>query len=149
MGFDKTYELNSRNGHPLMLKTVQRIEFCNSLYVKKIFEMYVFVLLQQIQYAFIYIFENLPLMTDENLCKIKPLNLEPPKSYVIYLAVDFCNTIDNNRHRCYTALTFIQPACNSRQTQREMNHHLAQCASFLAWCYLAGRSPTQLIIDLF
>ena len=43
----------------------------------------------------------------------------------------------------------IRPARNSRLTQRETNHYIARCASVLAWCYLAGRLPAQLVVDLF
>ena len=43
----------------------------------------------------------------------------------------------------------IWPARNSRLTQRETNHCIARCASVLAWSYLAGRSPEQLVLDLF
>ena len=41
------------------------------------------------------------------------------------------------------------PARNSRLTQRETNLYIARCPSVLAWSYLAGRSPEQLVIDLF
>ena len=54
-------------------------------------------------------------------------------------------SIDNNRHRCID----IWPARNSRLTQRETNHYISRCASELAWLYLAGSSPGQLVIDLF
>ena len=43
----------------------------------------------------------------------------------------------------------IWPARNSRLTQRETNHYIARCASVLAWSCFAGRSPIQLVIDLF
>ena len=43
----------------------------------------------------------------------------------------------------------IWPARNSRLTQRETNHYITRCANELAWPYLAGRSPGQLVIDLF
>ena len=43
----------------------------------------------------------------------------------------------------------IWPARNSRLTQRETNHYITRCASELAWSYLAGRSPGQLVIYLF
>ena len=43
----------------------------------------------------------------------------------------------------------IWPARNSRLTQGETNHYITRCASVLAWSYLAGRSPEQLVIDLF
>ena len=43
----------------------------------------------------------------------------------------------------------IWPARNSRLTQRETNHFMTHCASELAWPYLAGSSPGQLVIDLF
>ena len=43
----------------------------------------------------------------------------------------------------------IWPAHNSRLTQRETNHYIARCASVLAWSYLAGRLPEELVIDLF
>ena len=43
----------------------------------------------------------------------------------------------------------IWPARNSRLTQRETNHYITRCASELAWLYLAGSSPGQLIIELF
>ena len=43
----------------------------------------------------------------------------------------------------------IWPARNSRQAQRQTNHYIARCASVLAWSYLAGRSPEQLVIDLY
>ena len=43
----------------------------------------------------------------------------------------------------------IWPVRKSRLIQRETNHYLARCASVLAWSYLAGRSPEQLVIDLF
>ena len=38
-------------------------------------------------------------------------------------------------------------ARNSRLTQRETNHYITCCASKLAWPYLAGSSPGQLVID--
>ena len=40
----------------------------------------------------------------------------------------------------------IWPARNSRLTQRETNYYITRCASELAWLYLAGRSPGQLVI---
>ena len=43
----------------------------------------------------------------------------------------------------------IWPARNSRLTQREPNHYITRCPSELAWPYLAGSSPGQLVIDLF
>ena len=43
----------------------------------------------------------------------------------------------------------IWPARNSRLTQRETNHYITRCASELAWPYLAGSLPGQLVIDLF
>ena len=43
----------------------------------------------------------------------------------------------------------IWPAHSSRLTQRETNHYIARCASVLAWSYIAERSPTQLVVDLF
>ena len=43
----------------------------------------------------------------------------------------------------------IWPARNSRLTQRETNHFITRCSSELAWSYLAGSSPGQLVIDLF
>ena len=43
----------------------------------------------------------------------------------------------------------IWPARNSRLTQRETNYYIARCISVLAWSYLAGGSPEQLIIDVF
>ena len=43
----------------------------------------------------------------------------------------------------------IWPARNSWLTQRETNHYITRCASVLAWSCLAGRSPEQLVIDLF
>ena len=43
----------------------------------------------------------------------------------------------------------IWPARNSRLTQRETNHYINRCASELAWPYLAGSSPGELVIDLF
>ena len=43
----------------------------------------------------------------------------------------------------------IWAARNSRLTQRETNHYISRCASELAWPYLAGSSPGQLVIDLF
>ena len=43
----------------------------------------------------------------------------------------------------------IWRAGNSRLTQRETNHYIVRCASVLAWSYLAGRLPEQLVIDLF
>ena len=42
----------------------------------------------------------------------------------------------------------IWSARNSRLTQRETIHYIARCASELAWPYLSGRSPGQLVIDL-
>ena len=45
--------------------------------------------------------------------------------------------------------TDIWPARNSRLTQCETNHYIARCTSMLAWSYLAGGSPEQLVIDLF
>ena len=41
------------------------------------------------------------------------------------------------------------PAGNSRLTQRETNHYITRCASEIAWPYLAGSSPGQLVIYLF
>ena len=41
----------------------------------------------------------------------------------------------------------IWPARNSRLTPRELK--IARCASVLAWSYLAGRSPEQLVLELF
>ena len=43
----------------------------------------------------------------------------------------------------------IWPTRNSRLKQRETNHYITRCANELAWPYLAGRSPGQLVIDLF
>ena len=43
----------------------------------------------------------------------------------------------------------IWPARISRLTQRETNHYITRCACVLAWSYLAGGSPEQLVIDLF
>ena len=43
----------------------------------------------------------------------------------------------------------ILPARNSRLTQRETNHYITRCTSVLAWSYIAGGSPEQLVIDLF
>ena len=43
----------------------------------------------------------------------------------------------------------IWPARNSRLTQRETNHYIARWTSMLAWSYLAGGSPEQLVTDLF
>ena len=57
-------------------------------------------------------------------------------------------SIDNNRHRCCTALIFGTPATPG-SVERETNHYIARCASVLARSYLAGRSPEQLVIDLF
>ena len=42
----------------------------------------------------------------------------------------------------------IWPARNSRLKQRETNHYITRWASELAWPYLAGSSPGQLVIDL-
>ena len=41
------------------------------------------------------------------------------------------------------------PARNSRLAQRETNHYITRCAIELAWPYLAGSSPGQLVIDPF
>ena len=41
------------------------------------------------------------------------------------------------------------PVRNSRLTQRETYHYIARCTSVLAWSYLAGSLPEQLVIDLF
>ena len=43
----------------------------------------------------------------------------------------------------------IWPARNSRLAQCETNHNIARCTSMLAWSNIAGRSPTQLVVDLF
>ena len=43
----------------------------------------------------------------------------------------------------------IWPARNSRLTQRETNPYIIRCTRELAWPYLAGSSPGQLVIDLF
>ena len=43
----------------------------------------------------------------------------------------------------------IWPARNSRLKQRETSHYITRCASELAWPYLAGSSPGQLVTDLF
>ena len=42
----------------------------------------------------------------------------------------------------------IWPARNSRLTQHEINHYIAQCASVLTWSCIAGRWPARLVIDL-
>ena len=57
--------------------------------------------------------------------------------------------IDNNRHRCYTALTFSRPQLKTNNAWNES--HIARCARVSArpWPYLAARWPTQLIIDFF
>ena len=47
-------------------------------------------------------------------------------------------SIDNNRHRSYTGLTFCR---DSSLTQCETN--IGQCASMLAWSYVVGRWPTH------
>ena len=56
-----------------------------------------------------------------------------------------------HRHQSSPLLYSIEiwPARNSRLTERETNHYIAPCASVLAWCYLAGRLPEQLVIDHF
>ena len=43
----------------------------------------------------------------------------------------------------------IWPARNSRLTQRETNHYITNCASNLAWPYLAGSSPGLLVAHIY
>ena len=43
----------------------------------------------------------------------------------------------------------IWAARNSRLTQSETNRYITRCSSELAWPYLAGSSPGQLVIDIF
>ena len=43
----------------------------------------------------------------------------------------------------------IRPARNSRLTHRKTNYEIARCASVFAWSYLSGRSPEQLVLNIF
>ena len=79
-----------------------------------------------------------------------PDRLETRKMKILYFFGRFLQIFVRNRQQPSPLLYSIDiwPARNSRLTQRETNHYLTRCANVLAWSYLAGRLPEQLVTYL-
>ena len=56
--------------------------------------------------------------------------------------------IDINRLRRYTALEFGMARPLLKANTALNAHYIVRCASVLAWCYVGGHLPEQLVIDL-
>ena len=84
----------------------------------------------------------------DNFIRTNCLIFDQNKSLVL---LTLCQMLVLNRQQLSPLLYSIDiwPARKSRLTQRETNHYRARCASVLAWCYLAGSLPVQLVVDLF
>ena len=57
-------------------------------------------------------------------------------------------SIDNNRHRCYIALTFSRPRTQDYHCVKRILYSLVR-KRVSAWPYLAEGWPAQLAIDFF